>query len=77
MVSNTYLTYREERPRIQWNLKLASLKKMIKDAQTDESTRDEDLEILLQRCDEMEALFRKDRHRSPKDWTRPRERKRS
>ena len=32
MVSNTYLTYHEERPREQWNLKLASLKKMIDDA---------------------------------------------
>lgn len=58
MVSNTYLTYREERPRMQWNLKMASLKKMIKDAEIARG-RDENLEILLQRCAEMEALFEK------------------
>ena len=59
IVSNTYLTYREERPRIQWNLKLASLKKMINDAKAEEWTGDETLEILSQRCDEMGALFEK------------------
>ena len=57
MVSNTYLTYREERPREQWNLKLASLKKMIDDARLDAKKGDENLEILSKRCDEMGALF--------------------
>jgi signal transduction histidine kinase len=58
MLSHTYLTYREERPRMQWNLKMASLKKMIKDAEIGRG-RDENIEILLQRCAEMEALFEK------------------
>ena len=58
MVSNTYLTYREDRPREQWNLKLASLKKMIDDARLAAKNRDENLEILSKRCDEMGALFR-------------------
>ena len=57
MVSNTYLTYREERPREQWNLKLASLKKMIDDARLGIRNRDENLEILSKRCEEMGALF--------------------
>ncbi len=57
MVSNTYLTYREERPREQWNLKLASLKKMIDDARLGARNRDENLEILSKRCDEMGVLF--------------------
>jgi signal transduction histidine kinase len=59
MVSDTYLRYREERPRVQWNLRLASLKKLIKDAQANEGTRDEDLAFLIQRCDEMGTLFEK------------------
>jgi len=59
MVSNTYLRYQEERPRIQWNLKLASLKEMINDAKIKKKTHDETLEILSQRCDEMGALFEK------------------
>jgi signal transduction histidine kinase len=57
-VSNAYLTQREDRPRMQWNLKMASLKKMIKDAEIGRG-RDENIEILLQRCAEMEALFEK------------------
>ena len=58
MVSNTYLTYHEERPREQWNLKLASLKRMIDDARLGARKRDENLEILSKRCEEMGALFR-------------------
>lgn len=58
MVSNTYLTYREERPREQWKLKLASLKKMIDEARLGATNQDENLEILSKRCDEMGALFR-------------------
>jgi signal transduction histidine kinase len=58
MVSNTYLTYHEERPREQWNVKLASLKKMIDDARLGARNQDENLEILSRRCDEMRALFR-------------------
>ena len=57
MVSNTYLTYHEERPREQWGMKLASLKKMIDDAMASEKDPDENLEILSKRCDEMGALF--------------------
>jgi signal transduction histidine kinase len=57
MVSNTYLTYHEERPREQWGVKLASLKKMIDDAKAAEKAPDENLEILSKRCDEMGALF--------------------
>jgi signal transduction histidine kinase len=57
MVSNTYLTYREERPREQWSLKLASLKKMIDDARLGARNRDENLEILSKRCVEMGVLF--------------------
>ena len=57
MVSNTYLTYHEERPREQWDLKLASLKKMIDDARAARENPDENLEILSKRCDEMGALF--------------------
>jgi signal transduction histidine kinase len=57
MVSNTYLTYHEERPREQWGMKLASLKKMIDGARVAEKDPDENLEILLRRCDEMGALF--------------------
>src|SRR5512147_1123467 len=57
MVSNTYLTYHEERPREQWNLKLASLKKMIDDARLGARNRDENLAILSQRCNEMGSLF--------------------
>jgi signal transduction histidine kinase len=59
MVSNTYLTYHEERPREQWNLKLASLKKMIDDAKAAAKNPDENLEILSKRCDEMGALFQR------------------
>ncbi len=59
MVSNAYLTYREERPRIQWNLKIASLKTLIKEAEIEEKSRDEELEILSQRCEEMGVLFEK------------------
>ena len=58
MVSNTYLTYHEERPREQWNVKLTSLKKMIDDARLGARNRDENLDILSKRCDEMRALFR-------------------
>ena len=57
MVSNTYLTYHEERPREQWGVKLASLKKMIDDARPAAKNPDENLEILSKRCDEMGALF--------------------
>ncbi len=57
MVSNTYLTYHEERPREQWNLKLASLKKMIDEARLGARKGDENLEILSKRCDEMGTLF--------------------
>jgi signal transduction histidine kinase len=57
MVSDTYLRYREERPRIQWNLKLASLKKVINNAKHNARNGDENLNVLSQRCDEMEALF--------------------
>jgi signal transduction histidine kinase len=57
MVSNTYLTYHEERPREQWGVKLASLKKLINDARVAEKDPDENLEILSKRCDEMGALF--------------------
>ena len=57
MVSNTYLTYHEERPREQWSVKLASLKKMIDDARAGAKDPDENLEILSKRCDEMGALF--------------------
>ena len=59
MVSNNYLTYHEERPRTQWSLKLASLKKMIDDARLGARTRDENLEILSKRCDEMGTLFQR------------------
>jgi signal transduction histidine kinase len=59
IVSNTYLTYGEERPRVQWNLKLASLKELIKGATTKERRGEESFEILSQRCDEMGALFEK------------------
>jgi signal transduction histidine kinase len=59
MVSNTYLTYREERPRMQWDLKLASLKKLINEAKAEKTTEGETLQILSQRCDEMGALFEK------------------
>jgi signal transduction histidine kinase len=57
MVSNTYLTYREERPRIQWGLKLASLRQLIQEAKLGDTNGDETFEILAQRCDQMGALF--------------------
>ncbi len=56
-LSNSYLLYREDRQRMQWNLNLASLKKLIKEAKRDSKRVDENLEIISQRCDEMEALF--------------------
>jgi signal transduction histidine kinase len=57
MVSNTYLIYHEERPREQWGVKLASLKKMIIAARAAEKDPDENLEILSKRCDEIGVLF--------------------
>ena len=57
MVSKTYLAYHEERPREQWKIKLASLKKMIDEARLGARNRDENLEILSKRCDEMGTLF--------------------
>jgi signal transduction histidine kinase len=57
MVSNTYLTYHEERPREQWAVKLASLRKLIDDARAAVKNQDENLEILSKRSDEMGALF--------------------
>jgi len=58
-LTNSYLLYREDRQRMQWNLTLASLKKLIKEAKRDSQNVDENLEIISQRCDEMEALFEK------------------
>jgi len=58
-LTSSYLLYREERQRVQWNLSLASLKKMIKGAKRDSEDVDENLEIISQRCDEMGALFEK------------------
>ena len=58
-LTNSYLLYREDRQRMQWNLNLASLKKLIKEAKRDSKNVDENLEIISQRCNEMEALFEK------------------
>jgi signal transduction histidine kinase len=59
VLTSSYLLYREDRQKQQWALNLASLKKMLKEAKPAEGKGDENLEIIAQRCDEMEALFGK------------------
>jgi len=59
ILTSSYLLYREERLMMQWNLNLASLKKMIKEAKRDSKDIDDNLKIISQRSAEMEGLFEK------------------
>jgi signal transduction histidine kinase len=56
-LTNSYLLYREERQKVQWNLSLASLKKTIEEAKHGKKNVDENLEIISERCNEMGGLF--------------------
>jgi signal transduction histidine kinase len=58
-LTNSYLLYREERSKTQWNLNMTSLKRLLAAAKRDSRNAGENLEVIFERCDEMEALFEK------------------
>ncbi len=56
-VSRSYLAYGEERPRIQWELQLASLQRLIGEARRDTRGKNENLETIAESLNEIGVLF--------------------